>query len=246
MATSKESTPKKTTKRKATTKVSATKAKSTAAKRTKLSSAIATPNATALDTSGTGYSPLINIGEYLPQNLFTASSNVPVVSKADFEQHKETLAGQMRSVDLLHDNLKLVLGLHQAEGIQIQDAIQQEKNRTLLGQLMEQEVISRTQAEKVQYRQLEHDEQLVLNQIKGKDIDLRNIELSTAGVRNQIADQKHQRTVMDFDGEQQLTQYHKQTWDIRLQTVQVELDQKTNELQQKREQLSAKTLQLAA
>jgi DNA-binding FrmR family transcriptional regulator len=83
--------------------------------------------------------------DYMPGDLFSASSAAPSLSEVEYTQRLEKIQGQIRAVKIVQKNLSLVNELHIAEGIGIQGQISAAKN-AVLGEKLNTQTVKLEQA----------------------------------------------------------------------------------------------------
>lgn len=160
-------------------------------------------------------SSFVDIGSLMPGNLYEASSRLPYVDPGQFDTQMEQVSGQLRAVQLLRENLKVINQLTLAEGQQITIRTNQQKNQTL-GVRFEQEAVG--------------------TQIAQKGLEGKHIELEIAEVGNQITNQRLQQAIGNLNGETEVTQLRTQSWDLKLQGLRAGITEARDKLSQARSQ----------
>ncbi|WP_346293787.1 hypothetical protein [Sphaerothrix gracilis] len=112
----------------------ATTTKTRAKTRVPKSGMVSTPARTS--TAATHF----QAADYLPSDLFTASSPVPSISEVEYTQRLEKIQGQIRAVKIVQQNLTLSNELQVAEGISVQGQLSAAKNAVLYEKLNTQTV----------------------------------------------------------------------------------------------------------
>lgn len=137
----------------------------------------------------TGNATSFKAADYLPGDLFTASSNVPFISEAEFIERQEKIAGQVRAVKIVQGNLTLIRELQTAEGIGLEGHIIAAKNAVLGEKLI-------TQGVKLQQAQVSTD--IDRARLQGLEID-RVGERDSLPLRQESWDMKLEGLRADID-----------------------------------------------
>jgi hypothetical protein len=155
--------------------------------------------ATTTATSGAGQQ--FRAADYLPGDLFSASSNAPSLSAEDFAARQEKIAGQLRAVKVAQSNLTLIRELQTAEGIGLEGHIIAAKNAVLGEKLTTQGVklqqqVTTTDIERARLHGLEIDRQgerdsLPLRQ-EAWDLKLEGLRADIDSARALLAEKRSQ------------------------------------------------------
>lgn len=147
------------------------------------------PKASEVATNFKSRTTDFRAADYIPSDLFTASSSAPSITEVEYTERLEKIQGQIRAVKIVQENLVLVKELHVAEGIAIQGNIEVAKNAVLSEKL-------NTQAVKLQQAQTQTDIERV--RLQGQQITLQG-ENASLPLHQQTWDLKLEGLQVDIE-----------------------------------------------
>jgi hypothetical protein len=132
--------------------------------------------------------PKFKAGDYLPGDLFSASSSVPYLSESEYESYREQIRGQQRAIEIAQENLKLSRQILKSKGLAIDCEIEVSNNRIKLQDLTTTNVkLSQAQVktsiEQAKLSELNHDLQGYTEQASLKQ---QTWNLKIEGLRHEI------------------------------------------------------------